>query len=64
MASCKGDASKCACTYLACDKRGNCCACVSYHKTKDEVPGCFFSAEGEKSYDRSRANFVRDAARR
>ena len=60
MSSCQGDASKCTCTYLSCDKRGNCCQCVSYHQKKGEVPGCFFTPEGERTYDRSKANFVRD----
>lgn len=59
MPACQGDASKCACTYLSCDKRGNCCACVSYHRAKNELPGCFFSPEVERTYDRSRAHFIR-----
>jgi hypothetical protein len=25
-----------------------------------EVPGCLFTPEGEKTYDRSRANYLRD----
>ncbi|MDD2321011.1 MAG: DUF6485 family protein [Geobacteraceae bacterium] len=50
----------CTCTYTACDKRGNCCACVQYHRGKGEIPGCFFSQHSEKSYDRSLANFLRD----
>lgn len=50
----------CTCTYSACDKRGNCCQCVSYHKDRGEVPGCLFSEQAERSYDRSLANLVRD----
>lgn len=50
----------CSCTYAACDKRGNCCKCIAYHRPLDEIPGCFFSPEGERSYDRSRTNFLRD----
>jgi hypothetical protein len=49
----------CSCTY-PCDKRGNCCQCVQYHHRKGEIPGCFFSPAGERSYDRSLANFLRD----
>jgi len=62
--SCQGDASKCACTYLACSKRGNCCACISSHKANNEVPGCLFSPAGERTYDRSLANFLKDAQSR
>jgi hypothetical protein len=43
----------CACTYESCNKRGKCCECVSYHRNKKQVPGCFFTKEGEKTYDRS-----------
>lgn len=50
----------CTCTYTACDKRGNCCKCVLYHREKGQIPGCFFSAAGERTYDRSLRNFVKD----
>ena len=44
----------------SCDKRGNCCKCVEYHQKKNEIPGSFFTAAGEKNWDRSFANFVKD----
>lgn len=50
----------CTCTYSACDKRGNCCKCVAYHLGKGEFPGCFFSTEGERTYDRSFQSLCRD----
>jgi len=50
----------CTCTYTSCDKRGTCCKCVMYHREKGEIPGCFFSAKGEQSYDRSLRNFIKD----
>jgi hypothetical protein len=50
----------CTCTYTSCDKRGSCCKCVIYHREKGEIPGCFFTAEGEGTYDRSLANLFRD----
>ncbi len=58
---CKIEQNKenCTCTYSACAKRGLCCECVTYHRSKGEIPGCFFSAEGEKTYDRSIENFIR-----
>lgn len=49
----------CTCTYLSCSKRGKCCECVTYHRKNGEIPGCFFSKEGEKTYDRSISNFIR-----
>ena len=49
----------CPCTYSGCDKKGNCCACLHYHRQRGELPACYFSAEDEKSYDRSIARFVR-----
>jgi len=50
----------CTCSYLACDKRGDCCRCVVYHRQRGEIPGCFFSTTGERSYNRSVQNFIRD----
>ncbi|MBT0665983.1 hypothetical protein KI809_16855 [Geobacter pelophilus] len=50
----------CSCSYSACDKRGNCCKCVEYHLKNGEIPGCFFTPAGEKSYDRSIRNFISD----
>ncbi len=50
----------CTCTYTSCDKRGNCCRCVLYHRQKGQIPGCFFTAKGERAYDRSLENFMKD----
>ncbi len=50
----------CTCTYTACDKHGNCCKCVIYHRDKNEIPGCFFTREGERSYDRKLSTFAKD----
>lgn len=52
----------CTCTYEGCDKRGNCCKCVAFHLGKNEIPGCFFTPEGEARYDRSLAHLFRDRA--
>lgn len=56
---CRGDASKCACTY-PCERKGNCCACVAFHRGRNEFPACFFSPEAEKSHDRSYARLILD----
>ena len=50
---------KCACTYEPCPRKGLCCECVAYHKRSDELPGCVFSPEAEKTYDRSINFFIR-----
>lgn len=52
--------NKCTCTYTSCSRRGKCCECVAYHRRSGEVPGCFFSEAGEKTYDRSIENLYRD----
>ncbi|MCU0609864.1 MAG: DUF6485 family protein [Chitinispirillaceae bacterium] len=49
----------CSCTY-SCSRHGKCCECVAYHRESGEFPGCFFSADGERTYDRSLAALVRD----
>ena len=49
----------CTCTYT-CERRGRCCECVAYHREMGEIPGCFFSAAGERTWDRSLAALIRD----
>lgn len=58
---CKKDENKieCTCTYTACSKRGMCCECVRAHRENGEIPGCFFTAAGERTYDRSIKNFIK-----
>lgn len=57
---CKAAENKinCTCTY-SCSQKGNCCECVAYHRSRNEVPGCFFPPAAERSYDRSRQAFMR-----
>jgi hypothetical protein len=52
----------CTCSY-ACDKRGVCCECVAYHRKKGQIPGCFFTKEGEATWDRSVQHFCKDHGR-
>lgn len=48
----------CTCTYEPCSRKGVCCSCVEYHRSKGELPGCFFPPEVERTYDRSVRRFV------
>jgi hypothetical protein len=50
----------CPCTYPACSRKGVCCECIKYHWQQKELPACFFSEEAEKSYDRSKENFIKE----
>ncbi|MCP4215826.1 MAG: hypothetical protein GY765_14330 [bacterium] len=58
--SCENNLKNCNCTYEPCSRKGNCCQCLAYHRKNDELPACYFSAEGERSYDRSIRNFIKD----
>lgn len=49
----------CKCTYMSCERRGHCCECIAYHRSKGQMVGCYFTEEGEKTYDRSMANFIK-----
>lgn len=49
----------CTCTY-SCGKRGLCCECVALHRASGQIPGCFFTKNGEATYDRSIAALARD----
>lgn len=55
----KTNAEGCACTYSPCPRKGLCCECAAYHRENGELPGCFFSREAERTYDRSIENFIR-----
>ena len=50
---------ECSCTYDGCSRMGICCECVRYHRAQGVIPGCFFPAEGERTYDRSVDYFIR-----
>ncbi|MEF3280934.1 MAG: DUF6485 family protein [Elusimicrobiota bacterium] len=52
--------ANCTCTYEPCSRKGICCQCIEYHRNNGELPGCYFSKNGEKTYDRSIENFIRD----
>ena len=50
----------CPCT-VDCPRHGICCACVAHHRDHEGgIPGCFFSKEGEATWDRSLENLARD----
>ncbi len=45
--------NNCNCSYSPCNKKGICCECVRYHLKNRELPGCFFSDEAEKTWNRT-----------
>jgi hypothetical protein len=55
----KANAKRCTCTYPGCPRHGACCECLAYHKAKRQLPGCFFPAEVEKTWERSFEAFAR-----
>jgi len=44
--------ANCNCTY-DCSKKGKCCECIAEHRSRGELPACYFSKEKEATYDRS-----------
>ncbi len=50
---------KCPCSYEKCDRKGICCECISYHIKARQLPGCCFSEDAERTYDRSFEHFAR-----
>ncbi len=56
---CKRDDNmeSCNCTY-PCDKKGMCCECIAYHRSRGELPACYFDDDAEKTFDRSIEHFV------
>ena len=59
----KANRRNCTCTYEPCDRKGKCCECISFHRASGELPGCVFTPEAERSYDRSVARFVSSRSR-
>ena len=60
MVECKIEKNKveCNCSY-PCSRKGLCCECIRYHKSRDELPACFFPDTVERTYDRSKENYIR-----
>lgn len=50
--------ARCTCTYEPCSRKGQCCECVQYHKKMNQLPGCFFPPDVERTYDRSYKRFM------
>ncbi|HOA81664.1 MAG TPA: DUF6485 family protein [Defluviitaleaceae bacterium] len=50
----------CTCTYTYCSRHGKCCECIAYHRKNNEAPGCLFSKDGEKTFNRSIENLYND----
>ena len=55
----KGNLTACNCSYEPCSRKGNCCECLAYHRRNNELPACYFTAEQERTYNRSVRYFVR-----
>jgi hypothetical protein len=51
--------ANCTCTYELCSRKGKCCECIRYHWRMQQLPGCLFPPDAERTYDRSLSNFIR-----
>ncbi|MFC1478870.1 hypothetical protein ACFL57_05380 [Candidatus Margulisiibacteriota bacterium] len=47
----------CNCTY-PCSRKGICCECLTYHRNRGELPACYFTAEQERTCNRSIEYFI------
>ncbi|MCX7038988.1 MAG: DUF6485 family protein [Spirochaetes bacterium] len=52
------NAKRCTCTYPGCSRHGVCCECIAYHRGMGELPGCLFTPEQERTYDRSASSYA------
>lgn len=43
----------CTCTYEGRSRHALCCECVHHHRTRGELPACYFNPEEEKTFNRS-----------
>lgn len=56
----KQNLENCSCSYSGCSRKAICCECVLYHRSRGQIPGCFFSTDIERTYDRSVENFIKN----
>lgn len=51
----------CPCSHPGCSRKGVCCECVSHHRSKNEIPACFFPVDSEEMFvgERSVENFIK-----
>lgn len=56
--------ARCTCTYEPCPRKGLCCECIAYHLRHDELPGCVFPPEAERTYNRSKRYFAQIYSKR
>jgi hypothetical protein len=50
--------ARCSCTYAGCSHHGVCCDCIAFHQGMQELPGCVFTPDEERTYNRSVSYFV------
>jgi hypothetical protein len=49
---------KCNCSATSCSRHGLCCECIEYHRTKDQLPACYFDDSAEKTWNRNIDFFI------
>ncbi len=52
------NSQNCNCSYPGCPKHGICCECIAYHRSRGELPACYFTEEQEKTWNRSIKYFI------
>jgi len=55
----KDNLAVCNCSYEPCSRKGKCCECLAYHRHNGELPACYFTADQERTYNRSVKFFIR-----
>ncbi|MDP2907734.1 MAG: DUF6485 family protein [Nanoarchaeota archaeon] len=55
----KNNLKNCNCSYNPCARKGICCECIAHHRSKGQLPACYFSKDVERTYDRSIEKFIK-----
>ncbi|WP_082853843.1 DUF6485 family protein [Kosmotoga sp. DU53] len=55
----KQNLQKCNCSYPGCPRKGKCCECLSYHRSRGELPACYFTEAQERTWNRSIEYFMK-----
>lgn len=57
---CKQNVNKerCNCSHAGCPRHGICCDCIANHRSKGQLPACYFPQDVERQLERSIERFI------
>ena len=60
----KANLKSCNCSSEGCSRKGLCCECLTHHRSKGQLPACYFPDDVEKTHNRSADIFIKTVQER